>query len=602
MSALAGHAFVKMNGLGNEIVVVDMRAAPTPIARERRARGRAAGRRALRPDDGALPAAHARHGRLCAHLQQRRLGRRRLRQRHALHRRADVPRDRQGRAHLRDARPACSTAGRARQPLVSTVDMGKPRFAWNEIPLAEEFADTRCIELQIGPIDKPILHSPSALSMGNPHAIFWVDDVMAYDLAQDRPAAGKPSDLPGARQHLALRRAVERAHRRAHLGARRRADAGLRLGGLRGGGRGGAAAQDRPQGDRHAAGRRPADRMARARRPRADDRPGRVRVRGPLRSLRCLRRSPDERRRRHLRLPAQHLRVGSDPQRRGRRRHRGRGGGQHLRGDRRGGAAGAPVDPPAQARAPRRADRGHRLRGADRAADLRRHARSRAGGRQRAEAAAAEFWAAAARAAARLVRARAAKKNPSSTTSWRCARPRCIWSRASRAARARSSRSRTAATTAAPSASSRTAAATRARCRWARSSRRCAGSPRTAIARSCSPASTSRAMGRTCRARRGSASWCGRSCSTCRSSQRLRISSIDSVEADADLLDALAEEPRLMPHLHLSLQHGDDLILKRMKRRHSRADAIRFTEAGAAAAPRHRVRRRHHRGLPDRDR
>jgi threonylcarbamoyladenosine tRNA methylthiotransferase MtaB len=58
---------------------------------------------------------------------------------------------------------------------------------------------------------------------------------------------------------------------------------------------------------------------------------------------------------------------------------------------------------------------------------------------------------------------------------------------------------------------------------------------------------------------------------------RLRISSIDSVEADADLLDAMADEPRLMPHLHLSLQHGDDLILKRMKRRHLRADAIAFT-------------------------
>ncbi len=57
---------------------------------------------------------------------------------------------------------------------------------------------------------------------------------------------------------------------------------------------------------------------------------------------------------------------------------------------------------------------------------------------------------------------------------------------------------------------------------------------------------------------------------------RLRLSSIDSVEADHDLLDALANEPRLMPHLHLSLQAGDDLILKRMKRRHSRADAIAF--------------------------
>src|SRR5215472_13055274 len=57
---------------------------------------------------------------------------------------------------------------------------------------------------------------------------------------------------------------------------------------------------------------------------------------------------------------------------------------------------------------------------------------------------------------------------------------------------------------------------------------------------------------------------------------RLRISSIDSVEADADLLDVIADDKRLMPHLHLSLQSGDDLILKRMKRRHSRADAINF--------------------------
>lgn len=58
--------------------------------------------------------------------------------------------------------------------------------------------------------------------------------------------------------------------------------------------------------------------------------------------------------------------------------------------------------------------------------------------------------------------------------------------------------------------------------------------------------------------------------------QRLRLSSIDQVEADPDLLTALAEEERLMPHLHLSMQSGDDMILKRMKRRHSRADAIGF--------------------------
>lgn len=59
---------------------------------------------------------------------------------------------------------------------------------------------------------------------------------------------------------------------------------------------------------------------------------------------------------------------------------------------------------------------------------------------------------------------------------------------------------------------------------------------------------------------------------------RLRLSSIDSIEADSHLFDLIADEPRFMPHLHLSLQHGDDMILKRMKRRHSRTDAIAFAE------------------------
>lgn len=69
-----------------------------------------------------------------------------------------------------------------------SVDMGKPVFDWDKIPLAEEFHDTRRIELQIGPIDDPVLHSPSAMSMGNPHAVFWVDrDVMSYDLARFGP-------------------------------------------------------------------------------------------------------------------------------------------------------------------------------------------------------------------------------------------------------------------------------------------------------------------------------------------------------------------------------------------------------------------------------
>lgn len=69
-----------------------------------------------------------------------------------------------------------------------SVDLGKPRFGWQDIPLAEEFRDTRMIELQIGPIDTPVLHSPSVASMGNPHAIFWVDqDVWSYDLDRFGP-------------------------------------------------------------------------------------------------------------------------------------------------------------------------------------------------------------------------------------------------------------------------------------------------------------------------------------------------------------------------------------------------------------------------------
>jgi threonylcarbamoyladenosine tRNA methylthiotransferase MtaB len=66
---------------------------------------------------------------------------------------------------------------------------------------------------------------------------------------------------------------------------------------------------------------------------------------------------------------------------------------------------------------------------------------------------------------------------------------------------------------------------------------------------------------------------------------RLRLSSIDSVEADPQLVELIGGDARLMPHLHLSLQHGDTLILKRMKRRHSRDDAIAFCEAICRARP-----------------
>ena len=68
-----------------------------------------------------------------------------------------------------------------------TIDMGAPRFGWDEIPLAEPFHDTRRIELQLGPIDDPVLHTPSVVNVGNPHCLFFVEDVEAHDLKRFGP-------------------------------------------------------------------------------------------------------------------------------------------------------------------------------------------------------------------------------------------------------------------------------------------------------------------------------------------------------------------------------------------------------------------------------
>ncbi len=79
--------------------------------------------------------------------------------------------------------------------------------------------------------------------------------------------------------------------------------------------------------------------------------------------------------------------------------------------------------------------------------------------------------------------------------------------------------------------------------------------------------------------------------------ERLRLSSVDCIEIDPELIACFAEEARLMPYLHLSLQSGDDMILKRMKRRHSRAAAVALCAEAASAAPGHGLRRRPHRRL-----
>ena len=67
------------------------------------------------------------------------------------------------------------------------VNMGRPKFGWQDIPLAEEFHDTTGIELQIGPIDDPVIHTPSVVNVGNPHAVFWVDDLDVIDLGTAGP-------------------------------------------------------------------------------------------------------------------------------------------------------------------------------------------------------------------------------------------------------------------------------------------------------------------------------------------------------------------------------------------------------------------------------
>ena len=190
MAALAGRRYLKMNGLGNEIVVVDLRGTSARITPEE-ARAVAANPRTrfdqlmaihdpVRPGlDAALVILNADgsaagacgNGTRCVGW--------------AMTEDREMARPHRGPIRLESGpeRLAITRDG----PLSFTVDMGAPKLRWDEIPLAEPFGDTRRIELQVGPIDAPILHSPSCVSMGNPHAIFWVEDPDGYDLARIGP-------------------------------------------------------------------------------------------------------------------------------------------------------------------------------------------------------------------------------------------------------------------------------------------------------------------------------------------------------------------------------------------------------------------------------
>ncbi|MBL8589468.1 MAG: diaminopimelate epimerase [Methylobacteriaceae bacterium] len=213
MNPLDDRPFLKMNGLGNEIVVVDLRGAGVAVT--------AAAARAIDADprlkfdqlmeirDPARPGGPAfvriwnsdgseagacGNGTRCVAW-----------------------------AMLRGAAPDRLVVETVRGPLACvrlgewtfSVDMGTPRLKWDEIPLRDPFHDTRGIELQIGPIDAPVLHTPAVVNMGNPHAIFFVDDVTRHDLGRFGPLLENHPIFPDranitlaqveARDHVTLR-------------------------------------------------------------------------------------------------------------------------------------------------------------------------------------------------------------------------------------------------------------------------------------------------------------------------------------------------------------------------------------------------------------
>ncbi len=174
--------FRKMNGLGNDFVVIDLRGDPVRLAPEQ-ARAIADRRSGIGCDqvitiedrdgpfmgvfnaDGSEAGACGNAARCVGDI---------------LMAEAGAP---QTELNTLSGRLAVSRAGEGR----ITVDMGAPRFGWRDIPLAEPFEDTRFIDIKLGPIDRPVLWGPSAVSMGNPHCIFFVANAAAHDLAKIGP-------------------------------------------------------------------------------------------------------------------------------------------------------------------------------------------------------------------------------------------------------------------------------------------------------------------------------------------------------------------------------------------------------------------------------
>jgi len=206
MGTLANRNFVKMNGLGNEIVIVDLRRSPSPIGA---GEARAAARQepfdqlmALYPARGDADASVRIYNNDGSEAGACGNGMRCL---------ASLVSAQTGKAALNFETAAGVISCRRTSEGLFTVDMGVPRLRWDEIPLAKEMPDTRAIDLAVGPAGAPILRSPSAVNMGNPHAIFWVDDVEAYDLSRIGPLLENHPVFP-ERANITLAHIADRDH------------------------------------------------------------------------------------------------------------------------------------------------------------------------------------------------------------------------------------------------------------------------------------------------------------------------------------------------------------------------------------------------------
>jgi diaminopimelate epimerase len=208
MTATSAIAFRKMNGLGNDFVVIDGRKHPVDIS-EAQARAIADRKSGIGCDqiivmeksslaDVRMRIWNAEGGEVesCGNASR------------CI---ADIVMDEKGSSSATIDTKGGFLLGKRAGKLMVTIDNGKPRFDWDQIPLSEKFADTRHIELQVGPIDAPLMHSPSVVNVGNPHCIFWVDDLDVINLGRVGPMLENHPLFP-ERTNVEMVKVVSRNH------------------------------------------------------------------------------------------------------------------------------------------------------------------------------------------------------------------------------------------------------------------------------------------------------------------------------------------------------------------------------------------------------